>query len=445
MSNISLGDTSFQGIDLRELVDVEQLQRIQDDFAADTGLAMITVDSMGSPVTRASEFSELCQFLRRDPKIRRMCYDCDAHGGFQSSLKGEPVVYECHAGLVDFSVSITMGRQFLGAVLAGQVLLARGQERLNRMLTSNEQWRDDPAVEELTSKITVVSLDKLHTAADAIVSLANDSLRRRSSTLTARAATGPYLGRLPSFQQSEAGARVLAPLLEGKSKPLPLIPIDPAPVLNAAAIAENLQARNVVGNLELVGEYLDGLLPRWSQKIPREDLREFEDVLIGVATSEGVQYGREMTVRVMSKRGGRRSAMNRYECQVHCERLLIHLHDLVEPKLAAKDHSIATLLNEIEKDPTAYLTVSKAAAYMALSESHFARQFKQHTNQSFIHYVTSKRLERAKLMLAHTDKPVLRIATELDFQPVNYFSRTFKKHTGVTPSQYRNEQARRSA
>lgn len=158
-----------------------------------------------------------------------------------------------------------------------------------------------------------------------------------------------------------------------------------------------------------------------------------------------MQYGREMTVRVMSKRGGRRSAMNRYECQVHCERLLIHLHDLVEPKLAAKDHSIATLLNEIEKDPTAYLTVSKAAAYMALSESHFARQFKQHTNQSFIHYVTSKRLERAKLMLAHTDKPVLRIATELDFQPVNYFSRTFKKHTGVTPSQYRNEQARRSA
>lgn len=137
--------------------------------------------------------------------------------------------------------------------------------------------------------------------------------------------------------------------------------------------------------------------------------------------------------------------MNRYECQVLCERLLIRLHDLLEPKIAARDRTITTLPNEIEKDPTSYLTVAKAASYMALSESHFSRQFKQHTKQSYIHYVTGKRLERAKLMLTHTDKPVLRIATELDFQPVNYFSRTFKKHTGLTPSEYRQQRATSSA
>ena len=82
-----------------------------------------------------------------------------------------------------------------------------------------------------------------------------------------------------------------------------------------------------------------------------------------------------------------------------------------------------------------------AAAYLAWSESHFARQFKQQTKQSFIAYVTTKRLDRAKLMLAHTTKPVLRIADELDFQPLNYFSRTFKKHTGQTPTEYRQQLA----
>ena len=219
----------------------------------------------------------------------------------------------------------------------------------------------------------------------------------------------------------------------------------PAPRIDAAAFSENLHTRNVAGNLDLMGDYLDRLLPRWSQKVPREDLREFEDVMIGLATSEGVEYGREMTIEVMGNRGHRRSAMNRYECQVLCERLLIRLHDLLEPKIAARDRTITTLLNEIEKDPTSYLTVAKAASYMALSESHFSRQFKQHTKQSYIHYVTGKRLERAKLMLTHTDKPVLRIATELGFQPVNYFSRTFKKHTGLTPSEYRQQRATSSA
>ncbi|OYW91528.1 MAG: hypothetical protein B7Z13_12330, partial [Caulobacterales bacterium 32-67-6] len=82
-------------------------------------LAMITVDSMGTPVTRASEFSALCRFLRQDPEIRRRCFSCDAHGGFQSALEGKPFVYRCHAGLVDFSVGIMMGPHYLGAILAG--------------------------------------------------------------------------------------------------------------------------------------------------------------------------------------------------------------------------------------------------------------------------------------------------------------------------------------
>lgn len=438
MPTINIGELTHEVTDLRQLVDVERLQEIQDEFAVETGLAMITVDSLGSPVTRASEFSEFCQFLRRDPAIRRLCHSCDAHGGFQSSLEGKPVVYQCHAGLVDFSVSITSGNRFLGAVLAGQVLLSNGQDQLQRMLSSKDGWRDDPEVEELTLKLKVVDLEKLHRAADAIVSLANESLGR--SNHPPAAAAGPFLGRLPSLPATGASNTVLAPLLEGRHNALPLIPIEePAPTLDSARIARNLHQRKIADNLEIVSRHLDELLPRWSQKIAREELRPFEDLLIGVATSEGLQHGRDLTVEIMQNRGKRRSPMNRYECQLYCERLIIKLHDLIEPQLTIKDRSIDTLINEIEKDPTSFLTVHSAADYLALSVSHFARQFKQHTGSSFNHYVSHKRLERAKLLLAHTTRPVLRIATELDFQPLNYFSRSFKKHFGITPSQYRNQ------
>ena len=160
-----------------------------------------------------------------------------------------------------------------------------------------------------------------------------------------------------------------------------------------------------------------------------------------LAAGEGPRYDREMSTVVLGARGPRRAAMNRYECQVHCERLLLRLHDLLEPATSERAPTMTMLLNEIERDPTAYLTVSKAAAYLALSESYFARQFKQLTKENYIHYITRKRIERAKLLLAHTDTPVLRIATDLDFQPVNYFSRTFKKHTGQTPTEYRQQLA----
>lgn len=416
--------TPGMGPDLRELVDLTRLQEIQDHFAAETGFAMITVDSSGSPVTQASRFSALCQLLRRDPKVRQLCYNCDAHGGFQSAIEGRPVIYQCHSGLVDFSVAITRGSQYLGAVMAGQVLLAEGQDRLNRLMISDAELKHGAEAIELARQVPIVALDKLHHAAEAIVKLVNDTLIGKDSKLLLRATAGPYLGR----DTSEPSA--------------PLKPIEPeASCLDPHQISENLHKLNLAANLDLVGTYLDRLIPRWSMKVPRERLSELEDVLIGIATGEGVQYGRDITVEVMSKRKGRRRSMNRYEAQVHAERLLILLHDLIEPKLAMNERSISSLLNEIEKNPTAFLSVQKAASYLAWSESHFARQFKQQTQQSFITYVTNKRLDRAKLMLAHTTKPVLRIAGELDFQPLNYFSRTFKKHTGQTPTEYRQQLA----
>lgn len=420
--------TPGMGPDLRHLVDLDRLQEIQDNFAAETGLAMITVDSTGSPVTRASQFSQLCQLLRRDPKVRQLCYSCDAHGGFQSAIEGRPVIYQCHAGLVDFSVAITRGSQYLGAVMAGQVLLDRNQDDLNRMLVGRADLAHAEEAQSLARELKVVALDELHHAAEAVVRLVNDTLDGRDAKLLLRATAGPYLGRL------EGGQSV--------RETTPLVPVEPPPMcVDPARILENLHERNLAGNLDLVGDYLDQLIPRWSMKIPRERLGEFEDVLIGIATGEGVRYGRDMTVEVMSRRKGRRRSMNRYEAQVHAERLLIVLHDLIEPKLALNERSISSLLNEIEKDPTSFLSVQKAASYLAWSESHFARQFKQQTSTSFMAYVTGKRLDRAKLMLAHTTKPVLKIADELDFQPLNYFSRTFKKHTGQTPTEYRQHLA----
>lgn len=444
MSVVEVSDAKLAAVDLRTLVDLAELQRIQDDFAAETGLGMITVDSMGTPVTRASEFSALCQFLRRDPEIRRRCFACDAHGGFQSALEGKPFVYRCHAGLVDFSVGIMMGPHYLGAILAGQVLLRRGQADLSKILASSGDLGDEQAVAELMDQVNVVELSKLESAADAIVTLANRALSGKGTSYHLPASTGPYLGRLRPLPQSQSDTQLRAPLLAGKVKPLPLVPlaalaVDPEATLNAALIAANLHAADVAANLQLLSDYLDRLLPRWSQKLSPARLSEFEDVLIGLASSEGVSHGRDISQKVIRHRNKRKRDLNRYECQVYCEKLLIHLHNLVEPDLPPKQRTISTLLNEIEKDPTSFVTCGHAAEYLMWSESHFARRFKDKTGQSFISYVTSKRLERAKLMLVHTDKPVLRIATELGFQPANYFSRMFKKQIGVTPSEYREE------
>ena len=47
------------------------------------------------------------------------------------------------------------------------------------------------------------------------------------------------------------------------------------------------------------------------------------------------------------------------------------------------------------------------------------------------------RLHKACTLLQNTDWTVSRIAKELGYESVNYFYRQFKKHIGITPSDYR--------
>lgn len=111
-------------ISIVNLVDLDQLQRLQDQFSEATDLAIIAVDLKGTPVTVAHGFTPFCALMRMDPARRRLCYSCDAHGGLQAAIEGRPHIYRCHAGLVDFSVPITVGNQYVGAILCGQVQLA---------------------------------------------------------------------------------------------------------------------------------------------------------------------------------------------------------------------------------------------------------------------------------------------------------------------------------
>ena len=76
---------------ITDIIDVEVLQRIQDSFSDATGLAAVTVDYKGNPITEYSNFSEYCNCVRKDSNNRDCCYQSDAHGGIESATIRETI------------------------------------------------------------------------------------------------------------------------------------------------------------------------------------------------------------------------------------------------------------------------------------------------------------------------------------------------------------------
>ena len=56
-------------LDIREILDVNSFQKIQDDIAKATEFAMITVDYKGIPVTKHSRCSEFCRLIREQKEF----------------------------------------------------------------------------------------------------------------------------------------------------------------------------------------------------------------------------------------------------------------------------------------------------------------------------------------------------------------------------------------
>ena len=77
--------------------------------------------------------------------------------------------------------------------------------------------------------------------------------------------------------------------------------------------------------------------------------------------------------------------------------------------------------------------ISKQVSY---SPSSIKRIFNEEMGCSIIHYLTELRVERAKELLRGSRR-ITEIAQEVGFDTANYFSAVFKKHTGMTPSEYR--------
>jgi AraC family transcriptional regulator len=74
-----------------------------------------------------------------------------------------------------------------------------------------------------------------------------------------------------------------------------------------------------------------------------------------------------------------------------------------------------------------------------ISQCHCGRLFKQPLGLSPYQYLLQQRVERAKTLLKHTNKPIVAIALKCGFNSHSYFGRKFGKLTGVTPKVHRTQ------
>jgi AraC family transcriptional regulator len=113
--------------------------------------------------------------------------------------------------------------------------------------------------------------------------------------------------------------------------------------------------------------------------------------------------------------------------------------------IPAKEHIRGGLAGWQEKKVAQYIeehlpediSLATLAELARLSPFHFVRAFKQSFGLPPHRYLSSLRIERAKSLLADPAMSVTQVGFNLGFSETSSFTTTFRKHTGLTPTAYR--------
>lgn len=85
------------------------------------------------------------------------------------------------------------------------------------------------------------------------------------------------------------------------------------------------------------------------------------------------------------------------------------------------------------------ITLDELAFIFRTNRSTLCKVFRARTGKTVIEYANDKKLSSAKEKIIRTDKTLTEIAEELNFESIHYFTRFFKKMTGLSPKEYRKE------
>ncbi len=135
-------------LSLSDFLDINEWQKIQDNFSIVTGVCLRTVDSKGNPITLPSRKPHLCNNLLKAYQLQdKLCGRC-----LPTFLGGSGVVdrnlsFVCHAGLSNFVAPLRLDSRVFGYIIVGPLalIMRKPKEQYQKMaeelnIDAEELW-----------------------------------------------------------------------------------------------------------------------------------------------------------------------------------------------------------------------------------------------------------------------------------------------------------------
>ena len=164
-----IADINISDFDIIHLFGKEKLEEIQQKISKVTGLAFVTVDYKGEPVTEPTYFTEFCSCVRGNEITMRGCLSSDAYGAIQAATTKKTCIYFCPCGLLEVAIPLVVQGHYLGGFIGGQIMCDDAPEDVIHLETifKRDELLEDAGIDcSLKERAPRMSFEQFCDAAD---------------------------------------------------------------------------------------------------------------------------------------------------------------------------------------------------------------------------------------------------------------------------------------
>ena len=412
---------------LYNIVEKEKLNEMLSAFEACLGLPIRLIDEHGDVLNFFGATTHYCHIFQHAVEGSDICAQLHASASRHAVALGETYIFACHANLNHMVFPLLHHGQFLGSILVGPFLMDKPDALLISDLAKHHQLTPETMLElyEEAGSVPVIEPSRV--------------------TQISRLLYYLFLNLIPDSREQ---------FLNNKSK-----------LYQQSQINDSIQryktSEVVIRNNYPYDKEKD-LITKVKTGNAREAKGVLNDLLGYVLFSEGssLDFVKSRAIELCSllsraaiEGGAATDAILKIDNQFlkslqeinTLDTLCFKLQEIVEVFTDSMFNNVPEKNNDAVRRAIQYISQNYAspislqdvADHVHLNATYFSTLFKQSMGSSFKDYLNMVRIEESKRLLANTDYSIINIAIATGFEDQSYFSKVFRKYTGLTPKQYR--------
>jgi len=426
---------TFTGIDYEIELNLDLIKKSVKSFVAATNVACIVIDANGEMLYDAKSEKNACAFCHKIQEMTNIPITCEkAHlyGSIQAERFGGQYIYFCPSGMVHISSPIIIGGIMKAALIGGPILGIDKEEYIahDLMIKNNIGNEHLEEFEKYFENIAVVQPENVNHLSYLLFMISSHISDVGHA----------YLKDNQENQKQQNDINEYIQSVKNKAgEDLPNYPMDKEKEL-LSVIAQGDKSTSQ----RLLNEILGHIFFSSGGKFDLIKARVLELVVL---LSRAAMDGGADTTQILGLNYGYFNEVDNFrtieELSYWLSKIISRFTDFVFNFNDVKHIDVIyKAIDFINNNYMKKISLEQVASHVFLSPSYFSKVFKDEMKCNFSVYLNKIRIEKSKKFLLSDNVNLVDISDMVGFEDQSYFSKVFKRITGVTPGKYRESRGK---